>query len=188
MILKDVLHVDLVAVLNFMYHGEVLISQDKIASFLQTAEALQVSGLVGNMGLTEIPIQLTNSIKSSLKTTRITENISKKSKVKSKPVSTVAKLAEPLPRTKDSTSRSPPQELFESIPIDNIKTENTEETQGDHNCNDKIDLYESCERNKLQSSILEAALELKETSSSILERSLMSQPSRCLYSDTHFII
>lgn len=47
-ILKDVLYCDLVAILQFMYQGEVLVDQDGLASFLKTAELLQVSGLAGS--------------------------------------------------------------------------------------------------------------------------------------------
>lgn len=53
------LHCDLLAILQFMYQGEVLVEQDGLASFLKTAELLQVSGLAGGnapsaaTGLTE---------------------------------------------------------------------------------------------------------------------------------------
>lgn len=53
-ILKDILYVDLLAILNFMYHGEVLVMKDQLQSFLQTAEVLQVSGLIG---CTNFPIK-----------------------------------------------------------------------------------------------------------------------------------
>lgn len=46
-ILKDVLYTDMLAILKFMYHGEVLLHKDQLSTFLQTAEVLQVSGLMG---------------------------------------------------------------------------------------------------------------------------------------------
>jgi len=46
--LKGVKYVDLVAVLNFMYHGEVNIAQEELNSFLTVAEDLQVKGLTQN--------------------------------------------------------------------------------------------------------------------------------------------
>jgi len=46
--LKGVKYVDLVAVLNFMYHGEVNIAQEELNSFLAVAEDLQVKGLTQN--------------------------------------------------------------------------------------------------------------------------------------------
>ncbi|GLV41358.1 broad [Carabus blaptoides fortunei] len=62
-ILKDVLHCDLLAILQFMYQGEVLITQDGLASFLKTAELLQVSGLAGNSAaVSEQPIVPTQTV------------------------------------------------------------------------------------------------------------------------------
>ncbi|XP_065343146.1 protein bric-a-brac 1-like isoform X3 [Cloeon dipterum] len=46
-ILKDVQNTELDALLSFMYQGEVYISQDRLSSFLRTAEILQVRGLAG---------------------------------------------------------------------------------------------------------------------------------------------
>ena len=46
-ILKDVSYDDVSALLSFMYQGEVYITQDRLASFLRTAELLQVRGLTG---------------------------------------------------------------------------------------------------------------------------------------------
>ncbi|PNF31547.1 Longitudinals lacking protein-like [Cryptotermes secundus] len=46
-ILKDVSYEDVSALLGFMYQGEVYITQDRLASFLHTAELLQVRGLTG---------------------------------------------------------------------------------------------------------------------------------------------
>lgn len=46
--LKGVKYVDLVAVLNFMYHGEVNVAQEELNSFLAVAEDLKVKGLTQN--------------------------------------------------------------------------------------------------------------------------------------------
>ena len=46
--LKGVKHADLQSVLNFMYHGEVNVSQGELNSFLAVAEDLQVKGLTQN--------------------------------------------------------------------------------------------------------------------------------------------
>ncbi|KAK3909551.1 Protein bric-a-brac 2 [Frankliniella fusca] len=46
-ILKDVRYEDVLALLSFMYQGEVFITQDQLSTFLETAELLQVRGLTG---------------------------------------------------------------------------------------------------------------------------------------------
>jgi len=46
--LKGVKYIDLMSVLNFMYHGEVNIAQDELNSFLAIAEELKVKGLTQN--------------------------------------------------------------------------------------------------------------------------------------------
>ncbi|XP_021914811.1 broad-complex core protein isoforms 1/2/3/4/5-like isoform X4 [Zootermopsis nevadensis] len=47
-ILKDVGHKELVAILQFMYQGEVNVQQEDLATFLKTAELLQIKGLTEN--------------------------------------------------------------------------------------------------------------------------------------------
>ncbi|XP_049784232.1 longitudinals lacking protein, isoforms H/M/V-like isoform X1 [Schistocerca cancellata] len=47
-ILKDVGHKELIAILQFMYQGEVNVRQEELADFLKTAELLQIKGLTGN--------------------------------------------------------------------------------------------------------------------------------------------
>jgi len=46
--LKGVKYTDLMAVLNFMYHGEVSVAQEELNSFLAIAEDLKVKGLTQN--------------------------------------------------------------------------------------------------------------------------------------------
>ena len=48
--LKGVKYIDLVSVLNFMYHGEVNVAQEELNSFLAIAEELKVKGLTQNGG------------------------------------------------------------------------------------------------------------------------------------------
>ena len=42
--LKDVKFVDLKALVEYMYRGEVNVAQDQLATFLSTAEALKIKG------------------------------------------------------------------------------------------------------------------------------------------------
>ena len=46
--LKDTSFADLAAVVEFVYKGEVNVVQSQLASFLKTAEMLQVKGLSGD--------------------------------------------------------------------------------------------------------------------------------------------
>ena len=46
--LKGVKFIDLLSIINFMYHGEVNIAQDELNSFLTVAEGLKVKGLTQN--------------------------------------------------------------------------------------------------------------------------------------------
>jgi len=46
--LKGVKYTDLVAVLNFMYHGEVNVAQEELNTFLSIAEELKIKGLTQN--------------------------------------------------------------------------------------------------------------------------------------------
>ena len=57
--LKGVQQSDLQAVLNFMYHGEVLVAQDDLNSFLAISEDLKVKGLTKNKS--ENPVENVSS-------------------------------------------------------------------------------------------------------------------------------
>jgi len=52
--LKGVRYIDLLSVLNFMYHGEVNVAQEELNSFLSVAEDLKVKGLTQNNSEKEI--------------------------------------------------------------------------------------------------------------------------------------
>jgi len=43
--LRGISHEDLAAVLEFMYHGEIKVSSEKLGSFLAVSEELQIKGL-----------------------------------------------------------------------------------------------------------------------------------------------
>ena len=47
--MKGIKYVDIVSVLNFMYHGEVNVAQEELNSFLAVAEDLKVKGLTQNV-------------------------------------------------------------------------------------------------------------------------------------------
>ncbi|KAJ8968835.1 hypothetical protein NQ317_005303, partial [Molorchus minor] len=46
--MKDVSYVALSDLLQFMYQGEVQVSQENLTTFIKTAEALQIKGLTGD--------------------------------------------------------------------------------------------------------------------------------------------
>jgi len=50
LVLRDISHIDVTAILEFVYDGKVDVSQDRLQSFLRTAQFLQISGLVEENG------------------------------------------------------------------------------------------------------------------------------------------
>lgn len=46
--MKDVTYTALSDLLQFMYQGEVQVSQENLSTFIKTAEALQIKGLTGD--------------------------------------------------------------------------------------------------------------------------------------------
>ncbi|KAJ8956883.1 hypothetical protein NQ318_014300 [Aromia moschata] len=153
-ILKDVAYVDLIAIVNFMYHGEVMVSEEQLSSFLHTAMVLQVSGLMN-----------TND------TTPKKQCPSKKAKVCSKP-----KKIQPVPLGSDEPQKetdSSSSSQFEVVEVDRIKTENVVEPGSNNEfCADINENVKSLWKIRLKP---KAALEVREKPSSILERSLTSQ-------------
>lgn len=170
-ILKDVFYIDLLAVLNFMYHGEVLVSKDQLKSFLQTAEILQVSGLNGYNDFSAKTTKHVPKVQKSAPKTPDENATTKKLKmthVKNKPSAKIG-------ADRKDVSPKPPDD-FESVQVGRIKTEATETSDDDYlaDYNKNTDAQDAvCEKTK-QSSILEAALDGKEQGPSILERSLTS--------------
>lgn len=135
-----------------MYHGEVLVSEEQLASFLQTAKLLQVSGLNN------------------------TDSQSKKSPKKTKPQKT--EFEQPTKKIKISNK---PKKVINSDPNSPIRESSSALLESDKNRNDSeeeycADVNENVEVvvSDQQSSILEAALEKPE---SILERSLVAGKS-----------
>lgn len=47
--MKDVSYIEMNYLLTFMYKGEVQVNQENLASFIKTAEALQIKGLTPNV-------------------------------------------------------------------------------------------------------------------------------------------
>ncbi|RZB62199.1 longitudinals lacking protein, isoforms H/M/V [Asbolus verrucosus] len=168
-ILKDVFYADLVAIINFMYHGEVLVSEEQLASFLQTAKLLQVSGLNNtNENFSKRPP------KKKIQKAEIPEHPLKRVKISNKP-----KLSKVI--NSDNQPNSPKEVNAVKEPFslvqepDKIKTSSNE--SDDEYCadvNENVEVVVS-EKTDPQGSILEAALEKPE---SILERSLTSQPGK----------
>ncbi|KAJ8975700.1 hypothetical protein NQ317_006306 [Molorchus minor] len=163
-ILRDVAYVDLIAIVNFMYHGEVMVSEEQLSSFLHTGMLLQVTGLMSSSEtLPKKSIVLPK--KNKITSTESPESVSKKSV-------TVSVGDEELQKDVDISSQ------FEVVEVDRIKTENivdpgnNNEFCGDINENVEVIVEDKTET---QGSILEAALEVRDKPSSILERSLMSQ-------------
>ncbi|XP_060517573.1 protein abrupt-like [Cylas formicarius] len=173
-ILKDVSYIDLIAIVNFMYHGEVMISEEQLPSFLQTAMVLQVSGLINS----ENPYTVKRhpeSAKTKVSNIEIPGGESCSKKVKLGPKGVKNNLPEANFR-----KRSIPMH-FDIVSNEKSKIENTEATSDklEHNKDGATELDPKSET-QTQGSILEAALEVK--SGSILERSLTSAAAKPTFS------
>lgn len=154
-ILKDVLYADLVAILNFMYHGEVLILKDQLPSFLQTAKVLQVSGLAGcdNFHIKNVTQKCKSQKNTQAKDN--TEPMPKRTKIVKKPKSVISSPTHgmELSNSYKNTSEKPKEAQLEV-------------------CTDKIKI--EIEDDDVDSRKL--AVRTPELQPSILERSLMSLP------------
>lgn len=164
MILKDVLYADLVAVLNFMYHGEVLILKDQLPSFLQTAEVLQVSGLVGcgNFHIKNVITQKQKVLR-TVKPKDAFESVSKKQKLIKKSKSAVSSpnaSFENVSHSPKDFSLKTTADAFEVVCVDKIKMEVEEENKS-LDGEKKVEAFSTL----VTSDLLQP---------SILERSLMS--------------
>ncbi|XP_018333936.1 longitudinals lacking protein, isoforms H/M/V-like [Agrilus planipennis] len=178
-ILKDVHYIDLLAILNFMYHGEVLVSQSQLQSFLQTAELLQVSGLIGvSENRSKYIADLSNASAKPHKKTKVVtspDRLTKKAKLLSKHKLTKSLTNSPPAKLCGQFEKSKsPNENFEVVQVESIKAEIDDDSKSG-----SLDYNENIENEKnSQGSILEAALECKDSHPSILERSLMSLPAK----------
>ncbi|XP_044751606.1 protein abrupt-like [Coccinella septempunctata] len=160
-ILKDVVYTDLIAVINFMYHGEVMVSEEQLPSFLSTAKLLQVSGLNSSDNTKKI----TNLKRSKLVPL---ENPSKKIRTKSlKENSTTNKSNDTMTR-ENVTHVNINSPKHSDNPEIEVKTEKPDEEV----CADVNENISN--QNMEKTSILEAALDSKR---SILERSLTAHHS-----------
>ncbi|CAH0557561.1 unnamed protein product [Brassicogethes aeneus] len=159
-ILKDIFYVDLIAIINYMYHGEVMVSEDNLSTFLETAVILQVSGLATTKKFPTI------------------KNKHRKEKAQHfNPMDQskrIKKSDPPIRMAGDAFSLSKDSDVEIKLEkTDNLLLQSSEETMLD-NSNDNGNM-EKVEKNDPPASILEAALEFRDKpSGSILERSLMS--------------
>ncbi|XP_072393635.1 uncharacterized protein [Diabrotica undecimpunctata] len=173
-ILKDVAHADLMAIINFMYHGEVTVSEEQFASFLNTAVVLQVLGLIDNEETHQkkhpFPAKKLKNISDCQ------ESPQKKPKMtppKPKKVMAASSgLDEPTQILNSRNSSSPSQ--FEVVEVGNVKTE--EGSINEYDVSENVEVV--VEDKNEQGSILEAALEVRDKPSSILEQSLTAQAGK----------
>lgn len=159
------------AIINFMYHGEVTVSEEQLSSFLHTAMVLQVSGLM-NSGDPPPKKPVSLPIKPKIKINESLEIPAKKIKLSPKLKKNTSNIInEEIPDEAKHISQSPTDIGAET---EKLKTEDI-----DMGNNNDIDVSEKVEvivaEKENQVSILEAALEVKDKPSSILERSLTSQ-------------
>nr|CAH7748320.1 unnamed protein product [Callosobruchus chinensis] len=158
-ILNNISQGDLMAIINFMYHGEVTVSEEQLATFLQTAVVLQVSGLMNNDQ--NANKRLSNYPKKSKPTNAAHDYPNKKPKT--------------APKTKVTVEELPKEtNQFEMVEMSKIKTEDETNDSNDFNVIDKVEVVVG-DKPETQGSILEAALEVKDKPSSILKRSLTAQ-------------
>lgn len=155
-----------------MYHGEVTVSEEQLSSFLHTAMVLQVSGLM-NTNEPSPKKQIALPLKPKVKINESLEIPAKKIKINPKPKKIPTSISnDEIPNEIKHISQSPLDIVIET---DKIKTEE----EIDMGNNNDIDISEKVEvivaEKETQGSILEAALEVKDKPSSILERSLTSQ-------------
>jgi len=114
--LKGVKYVDLVSVLNFMYHGEVNVAQEELNSFLAVAEDLKVKGLT--QGNTETNQK--NSVQSNPPKSRNIETPRREETPLSKrahPIHQVPRASPLTPRTPLTPYPTDDDEIQEVLPV-----------------------------------------------------------------------
>ncbi|KRT82425.1 BTB domain-containing protein, partial [Oryctes borbonicus] len=178
-IFKDVFYDDLLAILKFMYHGEVLVTKDRLHSFLQTGEVLQVSGLIG---CTDFSIKTTTpktTKPGKIKESEILQHIPKKTKYISKPPKKSdysSRNIDPaqINVVKDKKTSVPLKDAMDLVCVDKVKMEIDDIQLLQSDVNENLGSFPNLGEKPI--SILESVLETKENPS-ILERSLTSNSS-----------
>lgn len=160
-----------------MYHGEVLVAKDRLHSFLQTGEVLQVSGLIG---CTDFSIRTTapkGTKTSKLKESETSQPIPKKAKFISKPPKKCDYPTRNVESTQVNTVKDKrlPQinslkENTDVMCVEKVKME-MDDLHLQSDVNENLGTYSSISDKPV--SILETVLETKDNQS-ILERSLLS--------------
>lgn len=176
-ILKDVAHSDLMAIINFMYHGEVTVTEEQLASFLNTAMLLQVSGLMNNYDAhkkQQLPVK-------KPKNSETQESPPKKSKLSSPKLKKAVQCNAPIEETLTDRKNASSPSKFEVVEVGKIKTEEEMSSLNEYDISENVEVLVD-DKNE-QGSILEAALEIRDKPSSILERSLTAQ---AIKSPSHF--
>merc|ERR1711915_1171442 len=115
--LKGVRYIDLVSVLNFMYHGEVNVAQEELNSFLSVAEDLKVKGLTQNNSEKEIQIPPSTTSQPNRTHSRVTPLQARQERVPK------ANLPDQTPEVQSHNSRSNIRQETDIQEIVPIKTE-----------------------------------------------------------------
>ena len=125
--LKGVKYSDLQAVINFMYHGEVKVSQEELNSFLSVAEDLRVKGLTQNNSSAES--RNSDSVSSSNGYDKVVPAFKKKEKLNGQErVTTSVSVKTPYCNYKSTVKEQEIQELVpvKSEPKDTQPPQNTQ--------------------------------------------------------------
>ena len=128
--LKGVKYIDLMAVLNFMYHGEVNVAQEDLNSFLAIAEDLKVKGLTQNKSEE-------TSRKQSIPQTHNPHSERQDSALQHpKRARTAVAPPDPVNRSNTTTNYEPDDDVQEVVPIKtepvNLPTETQHIQEEDH--------------------------------------------------------
>ena len=111
--LKGVRYVDLVSVLNFMYHGEVNVAQEELNSFLAVAEDLKVKGLTQNNSSSGSENRLDNSKKTRDPPERV-DALHQPPKRSRPPPSVPSSISRPAPQ---QSYQQQDEEIQEVVPV-----------------------------------------------------------------------
>jgi len=112
--LKGVRYVDLVSVLNFMYHGEVNVAQEELNSFLAVAEDLKVKGLTQNNSSSGSENRLDNSKKTRDPPERVEALHQPPKRSRPPPPSVPSSISRPAPQ---QSYQHQDEEIQEVVPV-----------------------------------------------------------------------